>query len=232
MTVTMEKAEMTASMTGEVLPAPAERFNYSQVLDDARREIADALDTLKEADRVTIRQVRVIGRKLCEVKNILQHGRFGPWLDEHFRMTDRTAEKYMQAAKLLDKNELGSDLPLTVSALYALASPSMPQAIVDQVQKGEIAPTVKAIGQAKATARGTRPLRFETSHLTRASIADLARLDELGVQRVISEAPAIWRTPEKRQTIAATLRDAAAKMGAIVEALGNESAEVEAEQTT
>ena len=222
---TTAQTTATASSTEAVASIPAAQ---PQVLADAVAEITTALDALKRADRELVSQVRIIGRRLCEVKKIVGHGAFSPWVEAHFTMTDRTAEKYMRVARFLDKNELGSDLPLSLTALYALASPSMPPAVVEQVQQGEIQPTIGAIRAAKETeAPNTRPFAFQTSHLMQESIADLARLDDAGLARIIAEAPVIWKTPEKRRAAAITLMDVAARLDAVAEALGNEPGTVE-----
>lgn len=72
-----------------------------------------------------------IGERLCEAKELLRHGEFGPWLKDEFGWTDRTAQKLMavyrefgDSQKCLFGPEINaktySDLP--VSKLYLLIS--------------------------------------------------------------------------------------------------------------
>lgn len=72
-----------------------------------------------------------IGERLCEAKELLGHGEFGPWLKDEFGWTDRTAQKLMavyrefgDGQKSLFGPEINtktySDLP--VSKLYLLIS--------------------------------------------------------------------------------------------------------------
>lgn len=72
-----------------------------------------------------------IGERLCEAKELLSHGEFGPWLKDEFGWTDRTAQKLMavyrefgDSQKSLFGPEINtktySDLP--VSKLYLLIS--------------------------------------------------------------------------------------------------------------
>lgn len=47
--------------------------------------------------RVTLLCGIEIGRRLCEAKDMLQHGEWLPWLERETDMTDRTAQRYMRA---------------------------------------------------------------------------------------------------------------------------------------
>jgi hypothetical protein len=73
-----------------------------------------------------------IGRELIQVKERLDHGQFGRWLESEFAWSDRTARNYMRAAEVFGEIGNGvSDLP--PSTIYKLASPSTPPAIVGDV---------------------------------------------------------------------------------------------------
>jgi hypothetical protein len=74
------------------------------------------------------------------VKSKLDHGQFEPWLNTSFKMTMRTAQKYMRAAEYMaDKSELGSYL--TLNAMYLLSAPSTPEAaqrqVLDELEAGK-----------------------------------------------------------------------------------------------
>lgn len=65
----------------------------------------------------------VIGQRLIEAKARLPHGKFLPWIESEFRMSDWTAQNMMRVAKsFAGKSEMITDL--APSALYALAAPS------------------------------------------------------------------------------------------------------------
>lgn len=72
-----------------------------------------------------------IGERLCEAKELLDHGEFGPWLKDEFGWTDRTAQKLMAVYREFGESQKSlfgpginaktySDLP--VSKLYLLIS--------------------------------------------------------------------------------------------------------------
>lgn len=72
-----------------------------------------------------------IGERLCEAKELLGHGEFGPWLKDEFGWTDRTAQKLMAVYREFGDSQKSlfgpginaktySDLP--VSKLYLLIS--------------------------------------------------------------------------------------------------------------
>lgn len=79
----------------------------------------------------TAEKIVEIGKNLLEVKERLPHGMFGVWLQSEFGMSHRTASKFMSVAeRFYGKLEPGSNLP--ASALYLLASPSVPNEVVDE----------------------------------------------------------------------------------------------------
>ena len=76
------------------------------------------------------RDIVVIGQRLLEVKAALPHGSFGPWLQAEFNWTDRTARNFMRVAQRF-KMETVSDLNISPTALYLLASGDVPDVVVD-----------------------------------------------------------------------------------------------------
>jgi chemotaxis protein histidine kinase CheA len=80
--------------------------------------IADELRIALKSETANI--IR-IGDLFVEAKRKVKRGRWIPWLEQEFSMSDRTAQKYMKAAKFVAKYELGSDLNLSPSALYLLS---------------------------------------------------------------------------------------------------------------
>lgn len=132
-----------ATLTGpEVSPAPtatppalgdnlraASMFDYSG-LDPAA---ADTLRGAAAAIRETLHgSVIDIGSRLIGAKELLDHGKFSDWAEAEIGLSVRSAENYMNAARFLaGKAKCVSLLPQ--GALYALAAPSTPPAVVADV---------------------------------------------------------------------------------------------------
>jgi hypothetical protein len=87
----------------------------------ANRTLAVIADELRIALKSETANIIRIGDLFVEAKRKVKRGRWIPWLKQEFSMSDRTAQKYMKAAKFVAKYELGSDLNLSPSALYLLS---------------------------------------------------------------------------------------------------------------
>ena len=87
------------------------------------RTIAIIVDELRGALKRETDDIITIGELLSEAKAKVEHGEWLPWLMQ-FSLSDRSAQKYMKAADFAAKNELGSDLKLSPSALYLLSEDS------------------------------------------------------------------------------------------------------------
>jgi Protein of unknown function (DUF3102) len=114
----------------------------------ALSELARDIRALTKMARDSIIEV---GRKLIAAKAQVAHGEWLPWLDREFGWNERTARRYMQVSEAFAiKSDTVSDftgLTIDASALYALASPKVPEDARD-----------KAIEIAKAGTRVTRPV--------------------------------------------------------------------------
>jgi hypothetical protein len=104
-------------------------FDYAQLASD----VAD--EARATAERIRFRLGNTLlktGQELTRIKDRLGHGHFGAWLKAEFDLTERSAENYMNAARFLEgKSERVADLP--PAAIYALAAPSAPVAVVKDV---------------------------------------------------------------------------------------------------
>jgi hypothetical protein len=110
------------------------------------REHADAI---RELHRNVIGNILEIGRRLIEVKKLLGHGNFLPWVEAEFQWSAKTAENYMRAAEAFgDKFETVSNLPITITALYELSAPDVPPEA--RAEAMEIAKTGKPVKKAAA----------------------------------------------------------------------------------
>lgn len=107
------------------------RFAYSDLAPDTRSIVEAATDRLHTLERKTGEQIIEMGQELIRVKQALGHGLFGAWLESEFGWTDRTAQNFMNVAeKFAGKTE--NFAHFAPSALYALASGSVPQEIRDE----------------------------------------------------------------------------------------------------
>jgi hypothetical protein len=60
------------------------------------------------------------GRALLEAKELLKHGQWLPWLDEHCHLPERTAQLYMKIAKLGLEPEIIAEMGLNAAAQTAV----------------------------------------------------------------------------------------------------------------
>jgi hypothetical protein len=127
-------------------------FDYSTmaagIADDARK-VAERLRKRTKA------YVIDTGRDLLALKDRIEHGLFGRWIEAELGVTPRTAQNMMQAAAAFgDKSEIVSHLPPTT--LYQLASPSTPQpvreGVIQRLAAGEKV-TAAAVASEISTAR-------------------------------------------------------------------------------
>jgi hypothetical protein len=90
-------------------------------------------------ERSALRDVVSIGRILTEVRDVMPHGQWLPWLEREFAWAPRTAQRYIGAYALVSKNDTLSHLE--PSALFYLAAPTTPDPVraevIDRAAKGE-----------------------------------------------------------------------------------------------
>ncbi len=87
---------------------------------------------------------------LHAVKKALGHGRFTPWIEAEFGMSDQTARNFMNVATRFPKSKSLLDLKFTKEALYLLAAPSTDGEVVEVVM--EKAEAGEKIGKAEVDA--------------------------------------------------------------------------------
>ncbi|WP_426615365.1 DUF3102 domain-containing protein [Bradyrhizobium sp. McL0616] len=103
--------------------------------------LAEHAAVIRTLGKRVIGDVIEIGRLLTEVKQIVGHGNWLPWLEREFAWTDETARRFMNVHELAGKSHSLLNLELPVSAIYALAAPSTPEAarveIIERAANGE-----------------------------------------------------------------------------------------------
>jgi hypothetical protein len=110
------------------------------------------------------------GRDLLKAKAMLKHGEIGPWLKSHFGWSAKTAQNYMNAAKLAEKNENVSHLK--PSAAMALAAPGTPETVKSEVLADLDAGKVPTPKEVKAKIAAAKPAKV--APVTKATKAKLA----------------------------------------------------------
>lgn len=80
----------------------------------------EAASQIREAGKEMVSGIVIIGRHLIQVKDILPHGQFGPWISTQFGWTHQTANNYMNAARVVE--EFQGALELEAETLYLLTS--------------------------------------------------------------------------------------------------------------
>ncbi|MFI5012039.1 MAG: DUF3102 domain-containing protein [Hyphomicrobiales bacterium] len=140
-------------------------FDYTVIAADTAASLRSTATRIRDRMNASIIET---GRDLAAVKDMLEPGTFGSWLNAEFSMTVRSAQNYMAAAALADKYETVSYLAPT--AIYRLASPSTPDAVRDaimcRVQKGE-AVSKKAISDQIAQHRRQQAEKARADQLAR-----------------------------------------------------------------
>jgi len=107
-------------------------FDYSKLDPEVATACLRAADAIKYREHMVGESITVIGRELIAVKGRLGYGQFRRWLAAEFEWDERTARRFMSVADAFDgKTDTVSDLPPTT--LYALASPSTPSAVRDEI---------------------------------------------------------------------------------------------------
>jgi hypothetical protein len=71
-------------------------------------EVREALAGVREAAKAGTEFAIEAGRALIEAKSLLRHGEWLPWLRQHCRLPERTAQLYMHIASLVDDRGLKS----------------------------------------------------------------------------------------------------------------------------
>ena len=114
---------------------------YSDLKPSLQVSLNDAADRIRDRLRHTIANIIEIGHDLNAVKTTLGHGRFLPWIEAQFGMSEQTARNFMNVATRFPKSQSLLDLKITKEALYMLSAPSTDVEVVDvaveKAQAGE-----------------------------------------------------------------------------------------------
>ena len=130
--------------------------------DDLKAQVAEHAAAIKALHRNTTRGVLETGWHLIQVKDLLGHGSFLPWIDREFHFSAKTAERWMNAAEAFDgKFDTVSNF-FDLTAVYVLSAKGGSQRSRDEAL--QIAETGTRITKklAKDIVWGRTPPRFNT----------------------------------------------------------------------
>ena len=152
------------SVTTYLQPALAPRdFDYTSIPTDIADQMRAAADRVRNLHRATVIDV---GRELIAIKNQVEHGQFVAWVERELGMSIRAAQRAMQAAEMVSKNDKLSYLPkdglLTLAS--RAAAPIMDE-VIARVEAGE-RPSVAEIKERVEGARREEQRAAEDAKLT------------------------------------------------------------------
>jgi len=134
-----------------------------QVATKPEYEAEEALAAHAEAIRVlgkrVVKDVIEIGRRLTEVKRLMGHGNWLPWLDREFGWKEQSARNFMNLYEMSLKSPTVGDLNLDMRSLYLLAAPSTSEEARDEIidaakdKRLSLAQIKKMIADARAADR-------------------------------------------------------------------------------
>lgn len=111
-------------------------FDYGQLDVETRIVVQQRASEIKTLMKRTAQDIIEIGGKLLDVKEKLNHGEFGVWLDKEFGWSQGTARRYMSVALNIGQIDHGDRFD--AKALYLLAAPSTPEpARIEAIQRAE-----------------------------------------------------------------------------------------------
>jgi hypothetical protein len=137
-----------------------QHFDYSILDKNLSDYLLEKTNVIKSLVRRTVQDTLNIGQALIEIKQTLDHGQFMDWLRAEFHWNDRTAEKYMTAARVFKVEDL-EGVNISQTALYELSAPSTPEKAkfeaLERAKKGE------QISKKKATQIRNKYIKAEAS---------------------------------------------------------------------
>jgi Protein of unknown function (DUF3102) len=119
---------MSADLTNETAGA----FDYSMLPAEVAEALRNQTKRIRDRLRNTMEAIIEIGRDLLAVQEKLEHGQFCKWVEAECGFTVRSADNYMNVARMAADNlETVSILPPAVA--YLIAPKKTPADILDQV---------------------------------------------------------------------------------------------------
>jgi hypothetical protein len=112
---------------GTITREPPLAFDPTGLAANQIQAVRDAEEAIRTRLRRTVLDVWEIGRRLKEAKAILGHGRYLPWLDAAFGLSESTAKGWVRVVDAFPTREaIGRFLNADVSAVKLLAADGTP----------------------------------------------------------------------------------------------------------
>ncbi len=87
-------------------------------LDRTEKEILFLHEKLHGVARISLVLAFELGKRLVAVKDQFDHGEFGPWLEENFPFSDRTARRYIQVFEKFQNGHVSVLTDMTLQEAY------------------------------------------------------------------------------------------------------------------
>lgn len=126
-------ADITLASETAQLTAANLNYDYTQLPDLHRMHVQSAAAQIKLNFKRLQNNILEVGKHLDAVKTRLDHGQWGEWLKAEFDLTDRSAQRYMQAWHTYGERPESAAL-LTSSALMLLSSDTVPEPAREEVE--------------------------------------------------------------------------------------------------
>jgi hypothetical protein len=141
-----------------------EPFDYSTLDEQTRELVLRKADETRVLMRRTTEHIVAIGENLLTVQKQLPEMKFSAWLRTEFALSRQSAYNFMKVASKFG-GRCKTVLQLPASVLYELASSS--EVIIEQVETGQLPPTLDAIRTARESERQARARQATIEQLTR-----------------------------------------------------------------
>lgn len=114
-------------MNSDMTISTQSSFDYAALEDDTRIFVLTHTGEIKSLMRRSVQDIIEIGKRLIEVKERLDHGKFQDWISVEFEWTYPTAVNFMRVAERMKNINFIFLDRFQPSALYLLAAPSAPE---------------------------------------------------------------------------------------------------------
>ncbi|MER8975265.1 DUF3102 domain-containing protein [Mesorhizobium sp. M0800] len=158
-----EAATPAASHTAAVatpMPPSLRKSIYGALKPEIAKLAEEAAGRIHGQRESVSRNMVEIGKELRSIKDTLDHGMFGKWIQAQFEMTAKTAQTYMNVARMVEESGSVLNLNLSDTALQLLAAPNadsvrdeLTKTIAIDIKAGKPTPKPKRVKEMIATAK-------------------------------------------------------------------------------
>src|SRR3954463_12430055 len=108
-------------------------FDYSDIPPSETQQLRLIAQRVKKLLPTIIPAIIQVGTYLEEAKAMIPHGRFGAYCVEEMGISDKSAQNYMNLAKLARTRDPTDLAKLAAGAAYELAAKSAPETVISEV---------------------------------------------------------------------------------------------------